>query len=36
MTIPLGLFKKKLNKLLLEIQKEGNPCEWKNFNTVVT
>ena len=36
MTIPIGLFKKKLNKLLLEIQKEGSPCEWENFNTMVT
>ena len=35
MTIPIGLFKKKLNKLLLEIQKEGK-CEWENFNTMVT
>ena len=26
--------KKKLNKLLLEIQKEGSPCEWENFNTI--
>ena len=33
---PIGLFKKKLNKLLLEIQKEGSPCEWENFNTMVT
>ena len=36
MTIPIGLFKKKLNKLLLEIQKEGSPCEWENFNSMVT
>ena len=36
MTIPIGLFKKKLNNLLLEIQKEGSPCEWENFNTMVT
>ena len=36
MTILLGLFKKKFKKLLLEIQKEGSPCEWENFNTMVT
>ena len=36
MKIPIGLFKKKLIKFLLEIQKEGNSCEWENFNTMVT
>ena len=36
MTTSIGLFKEKLNKLLLEIQKEGSPCEWENFNTMVT
>ena len=36
MTIPIGLFKKRLRNSLIETQKEGNPNEWETFNTLVT
>ena len=32
MTISIGLFKKRLNDLLLETQKEGSPSEWEVSN----